>query len=46
MRAYSANDARFRADSDSATIQNAIDATREGAPLLLAKAGCGLEIGK
>lgn len=30
MTCYNANDPRFRADSDSATIQNAINATREG----------------
>lgn len=30
MLFYNANDARFRAGSDSATIQNAINATREG----------------
>ena len=31
MTCYNANDLRFRAESDSATIQNAINATREGA---------------
>ena len=30
MTYYNANDLRFRADTDSATIQNAINATREG----------------
>lgn len=30
MLSYNANDARFRAETDSATIQNAINATREG----------------
>ena len=30
MTCYNANDMRFRAESDSATIQNAINATREG----------------
>ncbi len=30
MTCYNANDPRFRAENDSATIQNAINATREG----------------
>ena len=30
MNCLNANDLRFRADTDSATIQNAINATREG----------------
>ena len=30
MNCYNVNDSRFRADTDSATIQNAINATREG----------------